>query len=261
MRHYAYGRRPPAPRGETAMRASLLMSGALDALGPAAPDGIDYISAVAGRFGSYGNENIADCCPVDTANALILRTANASQAVIPTLPQVTALYSAVGGYVQGDASTDNGCSESDMGAYLLSTGFLGHKATAVGPVDYTDINRLQWAQRLFGTCRLGWNLPGYAEDLFDAGLPWDVQTTGDQSTEGHDTALVDYRGGLLYVVSWYDSATAYVRKLVPVTPAFALKYLEESSVELFGDWIRAQGTAPSGFDLGDLTAKLSAVAS
>ena len=92
-----------------------------------------------------------------------------------------------------------------------------------------------------------------------AGRPWDVQTTGDQSVEGHDTALVDFRGGLLYVVSWYDSATAYPRKLVPVTPAFAFKYLDEAYSDVFQDFIAANGLSPSGFDLADLTYKLKEV--
>jgi hypothetical protein len=139
---------------------------------------------------------------------------------------------------------------------MRTTGFLGHRSTAAGPVHHSNLDHLRWAQLLYGTCRLGWNLPGYAEDLFLAGKPWDVQGDGDQSTEGHDTALVDYRGGLFYVVSWYDQATAYPRKLVPVTPAFAARYLDEAHAELFADWIAAQGTAPSGFDLAALAAKL-----
>ena len=147
-----------------------------------------------------------------------------------------------------------------MCAYMVSSGFLGHKSQATGLVDHNNLDHLKWAQRLFGTCRLGWNLPGYAEDQFLAGQPWDVSSSGDQSTEGHDTPIVDYRNGLLYVVSWYEQADAYPRRLVPVTPAFAMKYLEEAHAELFNDWITAQGVAPSGFDLADLTAKLQEVA-
>lgn len=238
------------------MRAAMLMTGALASLGPAPAESNDYVSAVGGRFGSYGNEEIGCCVPVDTANSLILRTANAGQAVVPTEQDVIALYSAVGGYVPGDESTDQGCDEGAMCAYMAAKGFLGHKSAASGPVDPGNLDHVRWAQQLFGTCRLGWNLPGYAEDLFSGGKVWDVQTIGDQSTEGHDTALVDYRGGLLYVISWYDSAIAYPRKLVPVTPAFALKYLEEAHAELFEDFIASNGIAPSGFDLADLAAKL-----
>ena len=262
MRQFAYGRRPPAPRGPKQLRAALLMSGALDALGAAPPQSIDYVSAVGFQFNSYDNEDIGDCVPTDTANSLILRTANADGApVIPTLSQVVGLYSTVGGYVIGNEATDNGCDVEAMCNYMVTTGFLGHKAAATGNVDHTNLDHCRWAQRLFGTCRLGWNLPGYAEDLFMAGKRWDVQSTGDQSIEGHDTAMVDYGpDGTLYVVSWFNSAAAYERHLVPVTPAFAAKYLEEASADVFPDWIAAQGIAPSGFDIADLTAKLKEVA-
>ena len=125
MRRFAYGRRRPAPRPERAARAALLMAGALDALGPAPTDGNDYVSAVADRFGSFDNEDIGDCVEADTANSLILRTANAGQVVLPTLPQVVGLYSAVGGYVIGDAASDNGTDVSAMCSYIVSTGFSG----------------------------------------------------------------------------------------------------------------------------------------
>ena len=262
MRRFAYGRKSPAPRGAHAMRAAFLMSATLDALGSAPSESPDYISAVAGRFGTYDNTDIGDCVEVDTANSLILRTANVGQAVIPTLPQVVGLYSepSLGGYVIGNEATDNGTEEQAMCDYMVATGFLGHKAQATGPVDHTNLDHLRWAQRLFGTCRLGWNLPGYAEELFLAGRPWDVQATGDQSLEGHDTPIVDYRDGLLYVVSWFEQATAYPRRLVPVTPAFAMHYLEEAHADVFADWTNAQGLAPSGFNLTDLVAKLTEVA-
>ena len=261
-RQYAYGRRTPAPRPPRAMQAALFMGAALDALGPAPAESPDYISAVAGRFGTYENNSLGDCVCVDTANGLILRTANASgTAIIPPLADVLRLYEVVGGWDPQDSdATDNGCDEQAMCNYIHQTGFMGHASAATGPVDQTNLDHLKWAQLLFGSCRLGWNLPGYAEDLFNQGKPWDVQTSGDQSTAGHDTALVDFRGGLLYVVSWYSFATAYDRNLVAVTPAFFQKYCEEAHGEVFPDWIRAQGTAPSGFNLADLVSKLGSVA-
>ena len=260
MRQFAYGRRHPAPRPSRVTRASFIMSGALDALGPAPAESNDYVTAVAGRFGSYDNENIGDCVEADTANSLILRTANACPAaVVPTLQDVVGLYSTVGGYQVGNEASDNGTDVQAMCDFLVSTGFLGHKAQASGPVDHANLDHVKWAQKLFGACRLGWNLPGYAEDLFLNGQTWDVSASGDQSIEGHDTAFVDFRGGLLYVVSWYDSADKFPRKLVPVTPAFALKYLEEAHVDLFEDWLSNTGVAPSGFDMADLAAKLQEV--
>lgn len=257
---FARGRIRPPPRPGR-FRAAFAMAAALDALGTPPAESPDYVAAAVNDFGSFGNEDVGDCVEVDTANALILRTANAGpSAVVPTTDQVLDLYSAVGGYVRGDASTDNGTDEDTNGRYLVTNGFIGHKAAAVGPVDHTNLNHARWAQILFGTCRLCWNLPGYADDLILAGKPWDVQSTGDQTTQGHDTCMVDFRGGMLYVVSWRDSCGAYARHLVPVTPAFFFHYLDAAQGEVFPDWIKQQGVAPSGFDIAALVAKLKDVA-
>lgn len=178
----------------------------------------------------------------------MLRTANTSGIIVPTDDQVVAFYSATSGYVPGNDATDNGADEAIVCQRLVSTGFLGHKADAVGRVDPQNFSHISWCIQLNGCCRVGLNLPGYAEDQFDAGQPWDVSAGGDQSTEGHDVPLVDYRGGLFYCVSW--------GKKVPVTPGFLYKYCEEAWAELFFDWIAAQGAAPSGLDLGALAAKM-----
>jgi hypothetical protein len=251
VRRYAYGRRPPAYRAR-ASATRLIMSAALDPLGPAPAACDDYVGAVKVPWNIYQNDVLSDCVPADTAHTLMLRTANTGSIVVPTDEQVVGLYAAVGGYVVGDPSTDQGCDEGDMEMFLRTTGFVGHKADATGSVDYSNLDHLKWCVQIFGSCRLGLNLPGYAENQFDSGSPWDVSQSGDQSTEGHDVPVVDFRDGALYVVTW--------GRLQAMTPAFLARYCEEAHAELFADWILAGGTSPSGLDVADLTAKLKEVA-
>ena len=247
---YKCGRRP-AVFTLRSVRSAVMMGAALEPLGAPPDASNDYVAAVTVPWQNFANSRLGCCCCEDTAHTLMLRTANVGRIVVPAVADVVGLYSAVGGYVVGDPATDRGCSEDAMCAYLRATGFLGHKADATVSVDPKNLDHVRWVVQLAGHCRLGLNLPGYAVDQFGAGRRWDVQSWGDQSTDGHDVPVVDYRGGLLYVVSW--------GKIVPMTPAAVLAWAEEAHAELFYDWISAQGLSPSKFDLGALAEKLESL--
>jgi hypothetical protein len=232
------------------MKSALIMAGALDPLGtpPAACN--DYTAAVTVPLGMFCNDSLGDCVAADSAHTLMLRTANAGSILVPTDTEVIALYAAIGGYVPGDPSTDNGCDETTACEYLEKAGFLGHKSDATGTVDPANLDHLRWCNQLFGSCRLGLNLPQSAMDQFNAGQPWDIGGDGT-IIGGHDVPLVDYRGDMFYCVTW--------GKLQEATPAFILKYADEAHSELFFDWVQRQNTAPSGFDLAELAAKIMAL--
>jgi hypothetical protein len=182
----------------------------------------------------------------------MLRTANTGTIVIPQDSDIVALYEAVGGYNPADPSTDQGCDETAMCQYLETTGFLDHKADAIGTVEPSNLDHIKWCVQLFGACRLGWSVPNYAMEQFDAGLPFDLDPSGDQTIEGgHDTPIVKYDGEYFYVVTW--------NKLQPMTPAFFSKYCDEAHSELFFDWIQSQGAAPSGLDLNTLASDLAEI--
>lgn len=251
MRRYAYGRLPAVHTRQT-LRGALFMAAALDPLGPAPSVCNDYLAArgtLAPQM--WDNDKIGDCVCVDTANRLVLRTANVSTALVPTTAQVIDLYTKFG-YVIGNETTDNGVDLTTICNYLISTGFLGHKALGVANVEPSNFDHVLWSIQLFGGCRLGLNLPGYAEDQFDTNETWDVSSIGDQSTEGHDVAAVDFKGNnLIYVDTW--------GKTIPMTRAAFSTWCDEVKIELYPDWIRAQGEAPSGIDLNGLVALLKSI--
>ena len=227
------------------------MSRAIEPLGLPPDASNDYVSAVKVPWGMLGNDQYGDCVQCDTAHSLMLRTANAGEIVVPSEQDVLSLYTSVTGFDPKVPASDQGTDESTMCEYLQSTGFLGHKASSIGSIDPKNLDYVRWCIQLFGTCRIGLNLPYYADDQFTRGQPWDISTTGDQETGGHDVPLVDYRGGNFSCITWGKQQT--------ITPAFLAKYCEEAHVELYPDWIRAQGTAPSNFNLAQLMADLQSI--
>ena len=247
-----FGRRPAVHNRRT-FRAGLVLARALDTLGPAPAVTTDWTQAVKVPWQMFGNDSLGDCVCADTGHTLMLRTANASSIVVPTDQDVIALYEAVGGYDPSNPSTDQGCDETAMCQYLETTGFLGHKSDATGMVDPANADHVRWSCQLFGHCRLGFDVPAYAMDQFDAGKPWDIDPSGDQTiVGGHDVPAVVIDGEFVHVVTW--------GKLQPMTPAFFAKYVSEAHCELFLDWVKAGGLAPSGFDLDHLAADLKQVA-
>lgn len=244
------GRLPPRLDRRTIASAAA-MAAHLTRLGAPPSASVDRVSAIA-SWGSMGNDVLGDCTCADTAHALMLRTNAVGSMIVPTVDQVVALYSAVSGYVPGYPNTDRGAVEADVCAYMVSMGFLGHKADAFANLDPTNLDGLRWAVELFGTCRLGLDMPAYAMDQFDAGKPWDVDPSGDQTDEGgHDVPVVRYDDDMFWVVSW--------GRLQPVTAAFLRARLQEAHAELYFDWIAGNGRSPGGLDLSTLASDLASI--
>ena len=66
----------------------------------------------------YLNDSLGDCVIAGIAHLVGVFTGNAGQTPQQfTNAQITGMYSAIGGYVPGDASTDNGCDERTAMAY------------------------------------------------------------------------------------------------------------------------------------------------
>lgn len=243
------GRRPAVFTRRSVAGASL-MRASLTRLGAPPSASVDRVSAIP-AWGQMGNDELGDCTCADTAHALMLRTAATGTPIVPTDEQVIALYSAVSGYVPGNPSTDCGAVEADICAYLKQNGFLGHKSDNWVNLDPADLDGLRWSIELFGTCRLGLNLPNSAIDQFNAGQPWDVVASDDGSAGGHDVPLVRYDDDNFWCVTW--------GRLQPIKAAFLRQYLEEAHAELYFDWIAANGRSPGGLDLATLASDLNAI--
>jgi hypothetical protein len=247
--------RKPASFSAPKMRASLNLNAILATFGAPPPSSAPFMAPVKRALGMYLNDQLGCCVASDTAHGRLIRSSNTGKVVIPTDDDVLKLYEAVGGYVPGDPSTDQGCNESDMCKYLMTTGFLGEKCLGTAPVvagSITSMNNLKWACQIFIGVRLGVNLPASAEPQFDAGQPWDIG--GDETiVGGHDVGMVTYDPHHAYVTTW--------GKAQPVTYAWLQKFVEEAHVEIWPDSIRANGMTPAGFHLATLERDLTALAS
>ena len=245
-----YGRKPAVHNRRTFLRG-LCLSRSLDTLGSPPNVSNDYTTAVGSNWQMFSNDRYGDCVEADTAHSLMLRTANVGAILVPTDEEVLALYSAVTGFDPNDAeNTDKGTDETTMCQYLETQGFCGHKSSATGMIDPTNLDHIKWSVQLFGTCRLGIQVPAYAETQFNQGKVWDLDPSADQTiVGGHDVPIVGYSPGAFIVVTW--------GKLQAMTPAFLATFLDECHAEVYGDWIKAAGTAPSGFDLATLLADLT----
>lgn len=247
------------------MRAAHRVTASLSALGPPPPASADFVSAVTDLVGAdwkmLGNDSVGDCVCADAGHALMLRSANVGQWRMPSTDEVLALYSAITGYdpTQTDAAgnnpTDQGTDESVACAYMISTGFLGHKSVGTAPVaagivDDAALNRMKWTVQLFGTARLGVNLPDNAEAQFDANVPWAVSGT-PSIVGGHDVCVVKYDPQFAYVITW--------GKMQPVTYDWLKKYCEEIHCEVYPDFLMSSGLTPAGFDQTALITDLAAL--
>ena len=186
----------------------------------------------------------------------MLRTANAGTIIIPTDEDALSLYEAVGGFVPGNPSTDQGCDETAMCQYLEDTGLCGQKSAGAAMVDPTNIDHIRWTVQIFGACRLGIIVDERMEQQFSSRQPWETPADpNDPNAGGHDVPIVAYDTEHAYVVTWGG--------LQPV--AWSLvgnsAFLDEAHAEAWPDFIRSGGTTPAGFDSQTLLADLNVLKS
>lgn len=243
-----YGRRPRdttrwAPTLEHYLTAEL----------PAAPPIVDRATKVS-QWPMYLNDQLGDCTCATVGHEIEAWTAYASAEVSLADSDILALYEAVGGYVPGDPSTDNGCEIQDVLAYWQRTGVAGHKIAAYAALgDCTNLTLMKQCLQTFGTVYLGINCPQSAETQFSAGEVWTV-VPGSPNAGGHAIPLQRWdeaRLGDLEVVTWGS--------LQRMTMAFAAEYVEEAWVPVSADWVTANGDTITGFNLAQLEADLAAV--
>ena len=185
----------------------------------------------------------------------MLATAQSGKMVIPSDQDILGLYKAVSGY-DGTPGTDQGAEESQVCQYLQTTGLLGHKSDGhcpivLGHVGDDQIAHLKWVVQIFGSARLGVNLPKSAEDQFDRGVTWTLD--GDQSSlGGHDMLAVQYDEHALWAVTW--------GKMVAISWDWVKIFLEEAHAECFSDIVQPSGLTPSGFHYSTVVGDLALVA-
>lgn len=272
---YRRGRLPTVHTQHT-MRRALALAPFLDALGTPPVTCSDYVSAVLaqspGGWPMYMNGpdpdmpagvppgGLGDCTIADGCHQIMVHTANAGTIVIPTNLQALTAYEAQG-YQLGNSATDQGCDETSVCDYLMSTGIAGQKSAGTGMIDPTNINHIKWCVQIFGACRIGVIVDDQMEQDFDNGQPWTVAADpNDPNAGGHDPPIMYYDSNYAYISTWGNAPRGY-KGLQPVAWELIAnaQFMDEAHAEVWPDFCNAGGTAPNGFDLSALLAKLALI--
>lgn len=222
---------------------------------PAPPPRVDWTRGFNFNWGMMLNDSLGCCVEAAKGHAEQVWTLDNGRLV--TVPDSTILsnYEKNGGYVPGDASTDNGEDElSSLTAWRNSpVSSRLSTLTAFAAIDPQTLLHVQQGIYLFGLAYIGFSVPQSAMDQNAAGEMWDVVA--------NDGGIV---GGHAVVVPMYDSATNILTAITwgqrqMLTWRFWQKYVDEAYVLLSPAWLAKRGVDPSGFNMAALTADLTAV--
>ncbi len=224
---------------------------------PTPPDTCSYAPAAAPALGQvYLNDSLGDCVIAGIAHLVGVFTGNAGQTPQQfTDAQITGMYSAIGGYVPGDESTDNGCDERTAMAYWQQQGAPAgvNKISGWVSIDGTQIQRIKSALWLFENLVFGVELPDKWVNPFPAkpGFVWDVAGRANPDN-GHCFVGVGYTDQGVIIDSW--------GMLGIITWTAIVAYATQSgSGELYSVLTpqilaRATSKAPNGYDWSELQA-------
>jgi hypothetical protein len=223
---------------------------------PTPPASTDYSPKASSALSLiYMNDSLGDCVIAGGYHVVGVETGNADGGTpfIATDAQILADYGAIGGYVPGDPSTDQGCDEETALNYWTQTGFAnGTKLHGFMAVDATNQVEVQQAMFLFENLYFGFELPDSWISPFPSasGFVWDVGTPDPEN--GHCIMGVGYNDAGVQVDSWGLIGTV-------TWAAVAQLAVEVSGGQLFtmlspDQVAKAQTTAPNGIDWNTLLA-------
>lgn len=220
---------------------------------PKAPVAVDWTDGLQ-DFGQMQNDVLGNCTCAAVGHAIQIFTKNASTEQTLSDADVVHLYEQFG-YTPSDPSSDAGAVETDVLNYWLKHPIASHKLdgfVGLQPQDLGDIKDAIW---LLGGAYIGVALPATAQG--QVGSTWVVTSEGlagdgaPGSWGGHAVFVAAYDAHGLTCITW--------GKLQRMSWNFWKSYCDEAYGLLSPDWIKANGVAPSGFDLAMLTTDMRAL--
>jgi hypothetical protein len=152
----------------------------------------------------YENDQLGDCVIAGGYHVVGVATGNASNLFTATDQQITADYTAIGGYVPGKPNTDNGCDEVTALNYWCQNGFAdGTKGLGWLVVDPSNQQEVAAALYLFENLFLTMDLPDewVSPMPSGSGFTWDVAGAPDPEN-GHAVAGVGYGPNGVTIDTW-----------------------------------------------------------
>lgn len=231
---------------------------------PAPPARYGYMGAAKPQIHQiYLNNALGDCVEAAIGHAIGVFGAQNGAKWFFSDEQITAMYSAMGGYIPGDPATDQG---TDIGTALSvwqKPGVSGPGGTHIiqgsVSVDVSNPEEYRTAIWLFENLILGLELPDAWVNPFPSenGFVWDVAGAPDPDN-GHCILAVNYDQANVYIATWGMNGV--------MTDAALQEYCSpQNGGELYAvlskDVInRAQQRAPNGFAFSQLLADLNSLA-
>jgi hypothetical protein len=224
---------------------------------PPAPSSTDYsVKALPVLADVFGNDRLGDCTVAGAYHVIGVETGNAGDLFHASEAQIISDYSAIGGYVPGDSSTDQGCDEISCFDYWTQTGFAdGTKLAGYATVDATNPQEVMSALYLFENLYFGLSLPdAWINPTPDcSGFVWDVEGDPDPAN-GHCIIGCGYGPDGINISTW-----GMLGKMT--WPALAKYCTEAGGGELYvlltpDQLSRSATVAPNGIAWADLQADL-----
>src|SRR5229473_4119032 len=252
------------------MRSALALHDALRDLPEPAANSQDWAVEVRGQaatlagydpsfpWGLALNASYGCCVFSDWKHQQMLWSANTGTMIVPPDSEVLRKYETVAGFdpnakvdANGENPTDQGASEVDFCNYLVKTGDL----TSWGTIDARNTRNTRWAIELFGTVKIGIQVPDFMEGYFAVGKVLDIPAVWSPKFEGgHDVPLIKYAMDgstrLYCCVTW--------GREMWITEPCMLMICDEVHAPLSPVWTRNRGVAPGtgGLDFAVLDAIL-----
>ena len=213
----------------------------------------------------YLNDSLGDCVIAAMAHASGVLTGNATNGapLILTAAQIDSLYSAIGGYVPGDPSTDNGCDIQTALNYWGVNGLLpstteAHKIQGYLAINPANISEIQLAIFLFENLIFGVDLPDSWVNPFPSVSNF-VWTPEGEPDENNGHCFTGYAFNKLGV-----SISTWALEGLITYPAIAQYCASSNQGELYtalsqDSIITAKSRAPNGFDWTQLLADFDAI--
>jgi hypothetical protein len=225
---------------------------------PNPPGACNYGTMASKSLASTFLNLVQGCCVIAWgAHVLGVVSSLIGQEIIVSNAQVDVQYGAIGGYVPGDPSTDNGCDPYTAMAYWMRVGWpQGVKVSGMALLDATDPYSCQDGVLLMENAGCWCALPDAWVNPFPekSGFWWDVAGPPNPKN-GHAFGVYGYTAKGMLIGEWGITGG--------ITWAAAAKYCVPAvgggmATLLLSDTIaRGQQKAPNGFAWDSLTSDIT----
>jgi hypothetical protein len=257
-RSFKLGRIQPPVRHSLVSMRKLKAAGVLPAV--VVPETTNYVAKAMPSLNEMYLNDVESCCVISGgAHVRGVTSFNSGTGVLFNDDQINAQYSAIGGYVPGDESTDGGCDENTAISYWKSTGWPdGVKLLHAVAVDASNLAEMREAMYLFEGLFFGVGLPdAWVNPMPSAsGFVWGL--TGDPDpSNGHCFVTCDLTVGGFTISTWgmlgqlTNAAASFYGDTAQGGQVFAM--LTEDVVS------KISGKSPAGYNVAQLQAYLAAL--